>query len=326
VTQPDELEARVAELAPLVDRAREQIARILVGQRYMVDRLLIGLLANGHVLVEGVPGLAKTTAVKALAETMDLAFSRIQFTPDLLPADLVGTQIYQPKTGEFTTRKGPVFASILLADEINCAPAKVQSALLESMQERQVTLGDTTWPLPRPFLVLATQNPIEQEGTYPLPEAQMDRFMFKLRVDYPTRDEELEIIARSSSAPPQIEPIASAQDILDAQQLIASIKIKDVLMQYIVDLVRATREPARIDAQLAAAVDFGASPRASIAMAAAARAHAFLDGRYYTLPEDVKAIAPDVLRHRILPSYEAEADGMDADAIIAHILDKVEMS
>jgi MoxR-like ATPase len=326
VTQPDELEARVAELAPLVDRAREQIARILVGQRYMVDRLLIGLLANGHVLVEGVPGLAKTTAVKALAETMDLAFSRIQFTPDLLPADLVGTQIYQPKTGEFTTRKGPVFASILLADEINRAPAKVQSALLESMQERQVTLGDTTWPLPRPFLVLATQNPIEQEGTYPLPEAQMDRFMFKLRVDYPTRDEELEIIARSSSAPPQIEPIASAQDILDAQQLIASIKIKDVLMQYIVDLVRATREPARIDAQLAAAVDFGASPRASIAMAAAARAHAFLDGRYYTLPEDVKAIAPDVLRHRILPSYEAEADGMDADAIIAHILDKVEMS
>lgn len=326
MTQPDELEARVAELAPLVDRAREQIARILVGQRYMVDRLLIGLLANGHVLVEGVPGLAKTTAVKALAETMDLAFSRIQFTPDLLPADLVGTQIYQPKTGEFTTRKGPVFASILLADEINRAPAKVQSALLESMQERQVTLGDTTWPLPRPFLVLATQNPIEQEGTYPLPEAQMDRFMFKLRVDYPTRDEELEIIARSSSAPPQIEPIASAQDILDAQQLIASIKIKDVLMQYIVDLVRATREPARIDAQLAAAVDFGASPRASIAMAAAARAHAFLDGRYYTLPEDVKAIAPDVLRHRILPSYEAEADGMDADAIIAHILDKVEMS
>ena len=326
VSESDELEARVAELAPLVDRAREQIARILVGQRYMVDRLLIGLLANGHVLVEGVPGLAKTTAVKALAETMALEFSRIQFTPDLLPADLVGTQIYQPKTGEFSTRRGPVFANVLLADEINRAPAKVQSALLESMQERQVTLGDTTWPLPRPFLVLATQNPIEQEGTYPLPEAQMDRFMFKLRVNYPTRDEELEIIARSSATPPTLEPIATTDDILRAQQIVASIKVKNVLMQYIVDLVRATREPATIDAKLGAAVDFGASPRASIAMAAAARAHAFLDGRYYTLPEDVKAIAPDVLRHRILPSYEAEADGMDADAIVAHILGKVEMS
>ena len=321
----EQIEASVAEHTPLIGRARDQIARVLVGQKYMVDRLLIGLLANGHVLVEGVPGLAKTTAVKALAESMSLDFSRIQFTPDLLPADLIGTQIYQPKTGEFTTHLGPVIANVLLADEINRAPAKVQSALLEAMQERQITISDKTWPLPRPFLVLATQNPIEQEGTYPLPEAQMDRFMLKLKVDYPSLEEELLIIDRSSSAPSKLDGVASAADILATQAVVQSIKVTDVLMRYIVEIVRATRTPGDVDPRLGAAIDYGASPRASIALASGARAHAFLDGRGFALPEDVKAIAPDVLRHRVLPSYEAEADGMDADAIIGLLLDKVEM-
>jgi len=321
----EEVEQRVASAAPTFESARAEMGRVLVGQRYMVDRLLIGLLANGHVLVEGVPGLAKTTAVKALAKSLDLAFSRIQFTPDLLPADVVGTQIYQPSSGQFTTRQGPVFANILLADEINRAPAKVQSALLECMQERQVTIGDQTWNLPDPFLVLATQNPIEQEGTYPLPEAQVDRFMLKLSVSYPNLEEELEIIARSAQAAPALKAVAGAQTILEAQALVRDIRVTDVLMRYIVDLVRATRTPGEIDKALARAIEVGASPRASIALAGAARAHAFLDGRGYALPEDVKAIAPDVLRHRILPSYEAEADGLTPDAIVAKILDKVEM-
>jgi len=321
----EEVEQRVASAAPTFENARAEMGRVLVGQRYMVDRLLIGLLANGHVLVEGVPGLAKTTAVKALAKSLDLAFSRIQFTPDLLPADVVGTQIYQPSSGTFTTHQGPVFANILLADEINRAPAKVQSALLECMQERQVTIGDQTWTLPDPFLVLATQNPIEQEGTYPLPEAQVDRFMLKLSVTYPNLEEELEIIARSALAMPALKAVAGAATILEAQALVRDIRITDVLMRYIVDLVRATRTAGDIDKTLARAIEVGASPRASIALAAAARAHAFLDGRGYALPEDVKAIAPDVLRHRILPSYEAEADGLTPDAIVAKILDKVEM-
>ena len=321
----NDLEARVAEHSATFEAAREQIAKVLVGQRYMVDRLLIGMLANGHVLLEGVPGLAKTTAVKALASALKLDFSRIQFTPDLLPADVLGTQIYQPKEGDFTTRLGPVFANILLADEINRSPAKVQSALLEAMQERQVTLGDETYSLPSPFLVLATQNPIEQEGTYPLPEAQVDRFMLKLSVSYPGRDEELEIIRRSSAGTARIEPVATAEQILAAQQTVAEIKVKDILMEYIVDLVRATRTPADVDKELARVIEYGASPRASIALAAAARAHAFLDGRDYTLPEDVKAIGPDVLRHRVLLTYEAEADGLDADQVVAMILDKVDM-
>jgi len=321
----EEVEERVAAVAPTFEAARHEMGKVLVGQRYMVDRLIIGMLADGHVLVEGVPGLAKTTAVKALAQSLALEFSRIQFTPDLLPADLIGTQIYQPATGDFTTRKGPVFANVVLADEINRAPAKVQSALLECMQERQVTLGDTTWTLPRPFLVLATQNPIEQEGTYPLPEAQTDRFMLKLSVTYPALEEELEIIQRSSHPAPVLSPVATVDQVLEAQRLVQEIRVTDVLMRYIVDLVRATRDPVGVDADLARAIEVGASPRASISLAAAGRAHAFLDGRGYALPEDVKAIGPDVLRHRILPTYEAEADGLTSDAIVARILDRVEM-
>lgn len=321
----EEVEKRVAELAPQFEKARTEMGRILVGQRYLVDRLLIGFLADGHVLVEGVPGLAKTTAIKALANSLHLQFSRLQFTPDLLPADLVGTQIYSPKDGGFTTRRGPIFANVVLADEINRAPAKVQSALLEAMQERQVTLGDSTFPLPKPFLVLATQNPIEQEGTYSLPEAQVDRFMLKLSVTYPTLEEEIEVIQRSSRPTPQLQAVMSAQDILDGQELTQQIRVTDPLMRYIVDLVRATREPGKLDKSLAKAIQYGASPRASIALAGAARGHAFLDGRGYTLPEDVKAMAPDVLRHRVAPTYEAEADGITPDELVKRILDKVPM-
>ena len=308
----------------MLESARREIGRALIGQKYMVDRLLIGLLADGHVLVEGVPGLAKTTAVKALAQTMNLDFSRIEFTPDLLPADLVGTQIYQPSSGEFTTRKGPVFGNVLLADEINRSPAKVQSALLEAMQERQVTIGDNTWALPKPFLVLATQNPLEQEGTYPLPEAQVDRFMMKLNVDYPSLDEELEILDLVNRPAAEIQPVTSGEDILAAQALVREIHIKDLLMRYIVDLVRATRDPGSVDKELGRTIEVGASPRASIALAAASRAHAFLDGRGYTLPEDVKAIAPDVLRHRVVPTYEAEADEVSVEDIVGRILDVVD--
>ena len=322
----EELEQQIAVSAAVMEGARAEMGRVLVGQRYMVDRLLIGLLCNGHVLVEGVPGLAKTTAVKALAQSMHLSFSRIQFTPDLLPADLVGTQIYQPQTGEFATRLGPVFANVLLADEVNRSPAKVQSALLEAMQERQVTIGDRTYPLPDPFLVLATQNPVEQEGTYPLPEAQVDRFTLKLSVTYPTLDEELEVIRRSSEAPASLRPVATIEQVLAAQALVRRIRVTDVLMRYIVDLVRATREPERVDKKLAGTIEFGASPRASIALAATARAHAFLDGRAYALPEDVKAIAPDVLRHRVLPTYEAEADGLTPDALVQRILGAVDVA
>ncbi|MFK7929489.1 MAG: AAA family ATPase [Myxococcota bacterium] len=319
------IEARIAETAKIFTAARGEMGRILVGQRYMVDRLLIGLLANGHVLIEGGPGLAKTTAVKALDSAMDLKFSRIQFTPDLLPADLIGTQIYQPAKGGFTTQFGPVFANILLADEINRSPAKVQSALLEAMQERQVTIGTDTYPLPAPFLVLATQNPVEQEGTYPLPEAQVDRFMIKLSVDYPSLEEELEIIRRSGQPMPELQPVASAEQVLAAQRLVQEIRVTDVLMRYIVDLVRATRNPGQLDKKLGRTIEYGGSPRASIALAGAARAHAFLNGRGYALPEDVKAIAPDVLRHRILPTYEAEAEGIDSDVLVKRILDLVEM-
>jgi MoxR-like ATPase len=320
----ERIEAKIAQQAPMIENARREIGRALIGQKYMVDRLLIGLLADGHVLVEGVPGLAKTTAVKALAQTMNLDFSRIQFTPDLLPADLVGTQIYQPSSGEFTTRKGPVFGNVLLADEINRSPAKVQSALLEAMQERQVTIGDKTWALPKPFLVLATQNPLEQEGTYPLPEAQVDRFMMKLNVDYPTLEEEIEILDLVNRPPAQIEAVTSTEDILAAQELVREVQVKDLLMRYIVDLVRATRDPGSLDKDLARSIEVGASPRASIALAAASRAHAVLDGRGYALPEDVKAIAPDVLRHRVVPTYEAEADGVSVEALIERILDLVD--
>lgn len=321
----EQIEARIAACAEKFEAARAEIGRVLVGQRTMVDRLFIGLLADGHVLIEGVPGLAKTTAVKALADTLSLDFSRIQFTPDLLPADLIGTQIFEPQKGEFSTRMGPVVANILLADEVNRSPAKVQSALLEAMQERQVTIGERTYPLPEPFLVLATQNPVEQEGTYPLPEAQVDRFMLKLSIDYPTMEEELEVIRRSSTAAPELKAILSGEDVLAARALIREIKVAEPLMQYIVDLVRATRSPGTVATSLARAVEIGASPRASIALAAAARAHAFLDGRGYTLPEDVKAIGPDVLRHRVILSYEAEAEGLTADGVVEQILNVVDM-
>lgn len=321
----EQIEARIAACAAKFEAARAEIGRVLVGQRTMVDRLFIGLLADGHVLIEGVPGLAKTTAVKALADTLSLDFSRIQFTPDLLPADLIGTQIFEPQKGEFSTRMGPVVANILLADEVNRSPAKVQSALLEAMQERQVTIGERTYPLPEPFLVLATQNPVEQEGTYPLPEAQVDRFMLKLSIDYPTMEEELEVIRRSSTAAPELKAVLSGEDVLAARALIREIKVAEPLMQYIVDLVRATRSPGAVAPSLARAVEIGASPRASIALAAAARAHAFLDGRGYTLPEDVKAIGPDVLRHRVILSYEAEAEGLTADGVVEQILNVVDM-
>ncbi len=321
-----QVEERIEALSPRFDAVRAQIGRVLVGQREMVDGLLTSLLADGHVLLEGAPGLAKTTAIRAMAEATHLPFSRLQFTPDLLPADLVGTQIYEPASGGFTTRRGPVFASLVLADEINRAPAKVQSALLEAMQERQVTLGDQTLPLPRPFLVLATQNPVEQEGTYPLPEAQTDRFLLKLTIDYPTREDELEIVVRSAQARQAPEPVCSAEDVMAAQALVREIKVADALLAYIVDLVRATRDPGAIEPSLANAVAWGASPRAAIAIAAAARARAFLEGRGFTLPEDVRAVAPAALRHRMLPTWEAEADGLDADAILAKLLDRVPMA
>jgi MoxR-like ATPase len=322
----DQLEAEVARLTPTFRAVRDQMGRVLVGQRSMVDALLVGLLADGHILLEGAPGLAKTTAVKALASALHLTFRRIQFTPDLLPADVVGTQIFEPRTGEFRTRQGPVFANLLLADEVNRAPAKVQSALLEAMQERQVTIGDQTFRLPRPFLVLATQNPIEQEGTYPLPEAQTDRFLLKLKVDYPSVDEELEIVARGALAVPELVPVAGPAEILAAQQVVRDIKVAPPLLRYVVDVVRATREAGRFDPKLARAVDYGASPRASLSLAAAARARAFLDSRGYALPEDVKAVAPSVLRHRVLLSYEAEADGLTPDAVVNRLLDVVKMA
>jgi MoxR-like ATPase len=325
VATVEEIEKAVAAAAPAFERARAEIGRVLVGQKYMVDRLLIGLLADGHVLVEGVPGLAKTTAIRVLGQTLALKFARVQFTPDLLPADLVGTQIYQPRDGTFTTRRGPIFANLLLADEINRAPAKVQSALLEGMQERQVTIGDETFALPQPFLVLATQNPIEHEGTYPLPEAQVDRFMMKLSVTYPSLDEELEVIRRSAQPPPDLHAAMGPEELLVAREVVREIKFTDALVRYVVDLVRATRDAGKVDRSLARAIQYGASPRASISLATAARAHAFLDGRGYTLPEDVKAIAPDVLRHRIVASYEAEAEGLRADDLVSRILDRVPM-
>ncbi len=304
-------------------QVRGEIARVLVGQKYMVDRMLAALLADGHLLVEGVPGLAKTTAIKALSGAIAGSFSRIQFTPDLLPADVVGTQIYNPRDMSFTTRKGPIFANIVLADEINRAPAKVQSALLEAMQERQVTLAETTHPLPEPFLVLATQNPIEQEGTYPLPEAQVDRFMMKLLVTYPTQEEERQVLERSSLPVDRARPVLTPQRLIELQQLCRRVTLKPVLQSYIVSLVHATRQPGSVSQRLSRFVQFGASPRATIALAAGARAIALMDGRDFATPDDVKEIAADVLRHRLLLTYEAEAEGLSPDAVIREILASV---
>jgi MoxR-like ATPase len=310
----------------LIQDVSRQVAKRVVGQDYMIDRLLISLLTGGHVLLEGVPGLAKTLTVRTLAETIDTTFNRIQFTPDLLPADVVGTQVYDQSTGKFLVKKGPIFANIILADEINRAPAKVQAALLEAMQEKQVTIGGTTFKLEEPFLVLATQNPIEQEGTYPLPEAQVDRFMLKLRVGYPTRDEEKEIMRRMAGGEPiPIDHVASPEAVMAARARIADLYMDERIMDYIVDIVHATREPAAAGLDdLAPLIEFGASPRATIALAQASRANAFLRGRAFVTPDDVKAIAPDVLRHRVLTTYEAEAEEVTSDDIVTRVLAKIE--
>ena len=312
--------------AALVRDVTTQVGKRVVGQDYMVERLLISLLTGGHVLLEGVPGLAKTLTVRTLAETIHTTFSRIQFTPDLLPADVLGTMVYDQSTGQFNVKKGPIFANILLADEINRAPAKVQAALLEAMQEKQVTIGGTTYKLEEPFLVLATQNPIEQEGTYPLPEAQLDRFMLKLRVGYPSRDEEREIMRRMAGGEPiPIQAVARPEQILDARRRIAELYMDERIVDYIVDIVHATRFPAEAGlADVAPLVEFGASPRATIALAQASRAHAFLRGRTFVTPDDVKAIAPDVLRHRVLTTYEAEAEEVTSDIIVQRVLAKIE--
>jgi MoxR-like ATPase len=310
----------------LVQSILEQVGRRVVGQEYMVERLLIGLLTGGHVLLEGVPGLAKTLTVKTLAETIHTTFQRIQFTPDLLPADVIGTQIFDQSTGQFRAKRGPIFANIILADEINRAPAKVQSALLEAMQEKQVTIGGATYRLEEPFLVLATQNPIEQEGTYPLPEAQVDRFMLKLRVGYPTRAEEKEIMRRMAGGQPiPVAQVATPQAILEARRRIAELYVDERIMDYIVDIVHATRAPGDAGlSELVPLIEYGASPRATIFLAQASRAHAFLRGRNFVTPDDVKAIAPDVLRHRVLTTYEAEAEEVTSDDIVARILAAIE--
>ena len=311
-----------------VDDILTEVNKVIVGQTYMVERVILGLLAGGHVLLEGVPGLAKTLTVNTLATTLRSKFQRIQFTPDLLPADLIGTLIYHPQTGEFSPKKGPIFANIILADEINRAPAKVQSALLEAMQEKQVTIGDTTYPLSEPFIVMATQNPIDQEGTYPLPEAQIDRFMLMVKVGYPTRQEEREIIARQlDPAPSPVKSIIEPHVLLDARKTIAEIYLDDKVKEYILDIVFATRTPGDVKGlkDFARFIQFGASPRASIWLARAARAHAFLRHRGYVIPEDIKAIAPDILRHRIITTYEAEAEDVTSDALVARILEAVEV-
>ncbi len=316
---------KVKEASAFAYRLREEIGTVIIGQRYLIDRLLVGLLANGHVLLEGVPGLAKTLSVKTLAEAVDASFRRIQFTPDLLPADLIGTMVYSPRDGSFTTKKGPIFAQIILADEINRAPAKVQSALLEGMQEQQVTIGDETHALPEPFLVLATQNPIEQEGTYPLPEAQVDRFMLKLRIGYPSREEERQILDRMAVTGNhrRAAAVVSTGDIMSARALVDQIYIDDKIKEYIVNIVFATREPAAYNLDLAPFIEYGASPRATLFLTLAAKAHAFLQGRGYVTPQDVKSIGPDVLRHRVIVTYEAEAEEIDADEVVKRVFDGV---
>ena len=318
-----DIEARIQEVHSVVDRIRSEVGRRVIGQKNMIDRLLIGLLCGGHVLLEGVPGLAKTLAVRTLADSLDLQFKRIQFTPDLLPADVLGTQIYSPKDASFRTHRGPVFSNIVLADEINRAPAKVQSALLEAMQERQVTIGDETHALPEPFLVLATQNPIEQEGTYPLPEAQADRFMMKVRVDYPTKAEERAILSLSENKPEPLSAVATSADLQRCREMIGMLHMEQVVADYVVELVHATRFPAQVGLDLERVIEFGASPRATINLAAAARAQAFLEGRGFVTPDHVKAVGHDVLRHRVLLTYEAEADGLDADKVIERIFQHV---
>ena len=315
----EKIQAAAAWVAPL----RSAIGQIIIGQKYLVDRLILGLISNGHVLLEGVPGLAKTLSVRTLASAISAHFQRIQFTPDLLPADIIGTLVYNPKDHSFETKKGPVFANLILADEINRAPAKVQSALLEAMQERQVTIGEETHDLPTPFLVLATENPIDQEGTYTLPEAQVDRFMLKLNVGYPSKDEERAILDRmaTTSKIEDIQPVITPQDILDARKVVNDIYVDEKIKDYIVDIVFATRNPKDYNLQSDSLIQFGGSPRATISLALAAKGWAFLQGRGYVTPQDVKTIAMDVLRHRVIVSYEAEAEGKTSEDIVQEILD-----
>ena len=321
------IQQKVQQESAFVDRLLNEVGRVIVGQRTMVERLLIALLADGHVLMEGVPGLAKTLTVRTLADAIDTKFRRLQFTPDLLPADLVGTLIYDPKDQEFKTKKGPIFANIILADEINRSPAKVQSALLEAMQEHQVTIGEESFPLDDPFLVLATQNPIEQEGTYPLPEAQVDRFMLKLVVGYPTGDDELEIMRRQSvGRSAEVKPVVSPDEIRRARKAVEMVYMDPQVERYIVALILATRDPAAHGMpDLADLISFGASPRATICLARTARAHAFLQGRAFVTPDDIRAMAMDVLRHRVLLTYEAEAEEVEPEEVITRVLDRVEV-
>ena len=319
---------RVENESRFIDDLTVEIRKVIVGQDYLVERLLVGLLANGHILIEGVPGLAKTLSVRVLSAAIKTKFQRLQFTPDLLPADVVGTLVYNPKDGNFTTKKGPIFSNIILADEINRAPAKVQSALLEAMQERQVTIGENTFKLEEPFLVLATQNPIEQEGTYPLPEAQVDRFMMKLHIGYPTKEDELKILKRMSFTDKKIEvnPVVTPEKILDARKVVNEIYIDEKIEKYIIDIVFATRDPKAYGINdLVGLIEYGASPRASINLTLAAKAYAFVKRRGYVTPQDVKSIGPDVLRHRVIPSYEAEAEDKTSEDIVKRVFDEVEV-
>ncbi|MFC1712870.1 AAA family ATPase [Candidatus Poribacteria bacterium] len=318
---------KVKEASSFLKELVSEIEKVIVGQKYLIDRLLVGLLANGHVLLEGVPGLAKTLSVKTLSQAISTKFQRLQFTPDLLPADLIGTLIYEPDKGTFSTKKGPIFANIILADEINRAPAKVQSALLEAMQERQVTIGEGTYPLDEPFLVLATQNPIEQEGTYPLPEAQVDRFMLKLRIDYPTKAEEREIMERMAYTKKEISvnPVISPEKIMETRKIVDEVYIDDKVKDYIIDLVFATRNPEEYKLDLNRYIEYGASPRATINLTLASKAYAFIRERGYVTPQDVKSIGMDVLRHRVIITYEAEAEDMTSETIIQRIFDEVEV-
>src|SRR6266481_9615784 len=316
-----EITQEVRELGQWIPALRQQVAHVVVGQKYLVDRLLLGLLANGHLLLEGVPGLAKTLTVKTMAACIQTGFQRLQFTPDLLPADLLGTLIYNPRTGEFTTKLGPIFSNLILADEINRAPAKVQSALLEAMQERQVTIGEQSYPLPDPFLVLATENPLEREGTYRLPEAQLDRFMLKINIGYPTKDEERKILDRMGTSEPEtkVQPVVQPKQIIESRDVVNQVFIDDRVKEYIVDLVRATRNPGEYGLQMEGLIRYGASPRATINLTLASRAHAFLEGRGYVTPHDIKSVGPDVLCHRLIVSYEAEAEQVTSETVVQRI-------
>jgi MoxR-like ATPase len=322
-----ELNEKVKERHSFIERLFTEMNKVIVGQTYLLERLLIAILANGHVLIEGVPGLAKTLSVKTLSDVIGTQFQRIQFTPDLLPADLIGTLIYNPKEGSFIIKKGPIFTNIVLADEINRAPSKVQSALLEAMQERQVTIGDTTYPLDDPFLVLATQNPIEQGGTYPLPEAQVDRFMLKLNIQYPSKTEEKMILERMASLHlPKAEPVITVEEIKEIRELVNSIYIDQKIKDYIVDIIFATRKPSEYKLpELKSLITYGASPRATICLSVAAKAYAFMKGRGYVIPDDIKQIGHDVLRHRVIVSYEAEAEEKTSEDIISTIFDTIEV-